>query len=107
MIPVGMRFPKQRLAPHTAGWRALAVVWLVLVPLWLVVGAMGAARHGVFYIVSLVGWLAVMVVLARTPHCPTCHRSVFTGGTETLSFGRPRPSRTCSRCGRDLTLPPS
>ena len=52
-------------------------------------------------------WLIVGVVSAYRLACPRCGRSVFTGGTAMLAFGRPWPSRSCSRCGRDLTLPPS
>ncbi len=91
-------------SPHAAGRLGLILVTLVLLPLWLAIGAMGAAQHSSFYVASVIFWLVVMVALASRPRCPTCRQSVFTGRWGPLRIGRPWPSRTCSRCGKDLTM---
>ena len=92
------------MSPYRAGWGAL-VGFHALLLAWLASAAAFVPRDalGLFFSLSLLLWLPVMVTLAIIPRCPKCRTSVFTAYKGRWgAVARPWPSRRCRVCSAEL-----
>lgn len=81
-------------------WRMLGVLTLAVL---LVLGVDRIYGHSTIAFAAAI----VMLLVANAPmlrfNCPRCGKNAFFRGI----FVIPWPNRVCSRCGRDLAVPPS
>lgn len=103
-----MNMGATKTSPYKRGWQFTirmvlsipVVIWCV--PLALMRLGLSFQETGMIQLPLMFGWLAIVAIGSFRIVCPACRRSVF---MRSGWHGASWPVRTCSKCGRDLTVP--